>query len=119
MSFILKWLRPDTSSKINLRPHKDLTLQKPYEEAYSDVLRAIELILGANIYIDDKKGRTIEAGFGLVNNERIRVSFDTPNETTTNIRIEALFRAGAAVPETSHAVDALAAALTPNQSPST
>ena len=100
MSFILKWLKADTSSKIGLRPHKNVTIEKPYEEAYDTVLHAIEETLGANIYIDDRKGRLIEAGFGLVNSERVRCSFDTPSETTTNVRIEASFPAGATVPKT-------------------
>ncbi len=111
MSFLLKWLKPETSARISLRPRKDLTIAKPYGEAYDEVLRAIEVTLGANVSIDDRKGRMIEAAFGLVQNERIRCSFDILSETTTNVRIEALFPAGATIPETSRAVDALAAAL--------
>jgi hypothetical protein len=113
MSFLLKWLKAPTSSKISLRPHRDIAIAQPYDAAYDATLKAIELTLGANIYVDDRKGRTIEAGFGLVNNERIRCSFDIPDETHTNVRVEALFPAGAEVPEKSRAVDALAAALQP------
>ena len=111
MSFFLKWLRPDTSSRIGLRPHRVVELPLPYEAAYSRVLEAIEVALGANVYIDDRKGRFIEAGFGLVNNERVRVSFDGENDASTSVRVEAYFPAGAKIPEKSAAVDALANTL--------
>jgi hypothetical protein len=111
MSFFLKWLKPDTSSRIGLRPHRVVELPVDYETAYSRVLEAIEVTLGANVYIDDRKGRFIEAGFGLVNNERVRVTFENESESPTRVRVEAYFQAGAKIPEKSAAVDALANAL--------
>ncbi|HET9028577.1 MAG TPA: hypothetical protein VFN49_00235 [Candidatus Aquilonibacter sp.] len=110
MSFLLKWLRPETSSRIGLRPHRNVELPLAYDAAYDRVLEAIEVTLGANVNIDDRKGRFIEAGFGLVNNERIRISFDAGPDST-QIHIEAAFPAGAKVPEKSAAVDALAHTL--------
>ncbi len=111
MSFLRRWLKPETSSRIGLRPHRTVELACGYDDAYARVLEAIEVTLGANVYVDDKKGRTIEAGFGLVNNERVRVSFDQADAAATNVRIEAFFPAGAKVPERSAAVDALYDAL--------
>jgi hypothetical protein len=111
MSFFFKWLKPQTSSRIGLRPHRVVELPLAYDAAYSRVLEAIEVTLGANVYIDDRKSRFIEAGFGLVNNERVRASFETPSESVTSVRIEAYFPAGAKIPEKSAAVDALANTL--------
>lgn len=111
MSFLLKWLRPDTSSKISLRPRRDVMLAEPYDVAYAKTLDAIERVLGANVTVDDKPGKFLEASFGLVNNERIRCSFEEANPGETRVRIEALFPAGATVPAESRAVNALAAAL--------
>lgn len=82
-----------------------------YPAAYDLALRAIEETLGANVYVDDRAGKLIEAGFGLINNERVRVTFEIAGESRTNAHVEAMFRAGVAVPEKSAAVDALAAAL--------
>jgi hypothetical protein len=111
MSFFFKWLKPKTSSRIGLRPHRVVELPISYDAAYSRVLKAIEVTLGANVYIDDRKGRFIEAGFGLVNNERVRATFENPSETVTRVRVEAYFPAGAKIPQKSAAVDALANTL--------
>lgn len=111
MSFFLKWLKPDTSSRIGLRPHRVVELPVDYQNAYSRVLEAIEVTLGANVYVDDRKGGFIEAGFGLVNNERVRVSLERESESMTRVRVEAHFPAGAKIPEKSGAVDALANTL--------
>jgi hypothetical protein len=110
MSFILKWLRPETSSRVGLRPHRDVELGLPYDDAYDRVRSEIDRTLGATVYVDDRAGRLIEAGFGLVRSERIRCSFEIADEKT-NVRIEALFPAGATVPEKSAAVETLAQAI--------
>jgi hypothetical protein len=112
VSFLLKWLRPDTSSRIGLRPHRDVELALSYDAAYARVLEEIEVTLGANVTTDDRKGRTIEAAFGLVRSERVRCTFEPVGESGTKIRIEAFFAAGATVPEKSAAVDALAQSIT-------
>ena len=111
MSFLLKWLRPETSSRVGLRPHRTLELPLGFDAAYELCLHEMEATLGANVYVDDRPGRMIEAGFGLINNERIRVSLDSIDTTHTRVRVEAFFRAGNTIPERSAAVDALSAAL--------
>jgi len=68
-------------------------------------------VLGATILAEDPAGGYIEAGFGLVNSERVRCSLSRIDAARTAVRIEALFPAGVEVPETSRNVDALAAAL--------
>jgi hypothetical protein len=111
MSFFLKWLKPQTSSRIGLRPHRNVELNAPYDEAYDRVLQTIAVTLGANVYVDDRKNGFMEAGFGLVNNERIRVSFERSSSEMTRVRVEAYFPAGAKIPEKSAAVDVLADTL--------
>lgn len=108
MSFFLKWLRPQTSARVGLRPRRDVDIPQTYDVAYERVKRAIEAVLGANLYVDDPAAGAIEAGFGLVNSERVRCSFERVGDATTRVRIEAHFPAGAAIPERSRAVDALA-----------
>jgi hypothetical protein len=112
MSFIFRWLglgRP--GARIGLRPHQDLEVGQPYDAVYDRVLDAMLSVLGANVTLDDRRGGTIEAAFGLVNNERIRCTFSRINDERTFVKIEALFQAGSEVPERSRAVDALAASL--------
>ncbi len=94
-----------------MRPHRNVELPLAYGEAYDRVLEALDLTLGANISIDDRNGRLIEAGFGLLRSERIRVSFDILDQFRTNVRIEAFYLAGTEIKERSVAVDALADAL--------
>jgi hypothetical protein len=112
IKYLMQWLGLEKpAAKVGLRPHRTVELPLAYSAAYSRVLEAIELTLGANVSIDDRAGRLIEAGFGLVNNERIRCSFEILAPERTAVRIEAFFPAGATVPEHSRAVDALAVAL--------
>jgi hypothetical protein len=111
-NFILKWLglgKP--APAIGLRPHRDLDLPLDYDAAYARVLSAIELTLGANVTIDDRRAGFVEAAFGLVNSERVRCTLERVDASNTRVRIEAFFPAGAAVPAQSRAVDALADTL--------
>jgi hypothetical protein len=112
VGFILKWLgfgKP--APTISLRPHRDVELAIDYDTAYARVLSAVELTLGANVTIDDRRTGFLEAAFGLVNNERVRCSFERVDASHTRVRIEAFFPAGAAVQSRSRAVDALADTL--------
>ena len=109
----MKWLgvgKPPP--RVGLRPHRVLELRGTVEASREQILDALLRVLGANVYQDDVAGATIEAGFGLVNNERIRCTFEPVDPAHTQVRIEAFFPAGAKIPEQSRAVDALAAALT-------
>jgi hypothetical protein len=94
-----------------MRPHRDVELPLAYGVAYDCVLEEIALTLGANVYVDDRKNGTIEAGFGLVRSERIRCTLEHVSDVMTKVRVEAFFPAGASIPEKSAAVDALAHAL--------
>lgn len=112
MTFILKWLGLGSSGPaVGLRPHRDVELAVDYDTAYARVLSGFELTLGANVSIDDRRGGLIEAAFGLVNSERIRATLTRIDGTHTQVRIEAIFPAGATVPSNSRAVDALAETL--------
>lgn len=105
----LGWRREPV--RVGLRPRRDVRVALSYEDAYARVLDLIERVLGANVYADDRGGGTIEAAFGLVRNERIRVTFERAGDRETHIRIEGLFPAGVEIPMHSRAVDALADAL--------
>jgi hypothetical protein len=104
-------LRRKTPPSLGLRPHRDLVLPIDIDLAYERALYACGVVLGANIYLDDPAAGTIEAGFGLVNQERVRASFESVGATQTRVRIEAQYPAGLQRPERSRAVDALADAL--------
>lgn len=115
--FLLKWLgfgKP--APAVGLRPHRDVELPVDYDTAYARVLSAIELTLGANISIDDRRSGLVEAAFGLVNSERVRCTFDRLDASCTRVRVEAFFPAGAIVQSNSRAVDALADALERSES---
>ncbi len=80
------------------------------DAAHERVLDAFLRTLGANVYLDDRVTHVIEAGFGLVNAERVRASLEN-NGATTSVHIEAQYRAGIDPPPSSRSVDALAEAL--------
>ncbi len=112
MSFIMKWLgfgKP--APTIGLRPHREVELAVDYDTAYARVLSAVDLTLGANVTIDDRRTGFLEAAFGLVNSERVRCSFERVDASRTRVRIEAFFAAAANVQSHSRAVDALADTL--------
>ena len=112
MKYLLKWLGLDApGARVNLRPRRTVQLSCPADAAYDRCVGAIERVLGANVYVDDRAAGFIEAGFGLVNNERVRCSLERFDDAHTDVLIEAVFPAGASVPERSRAVDALAAYL--------
>ena len=100
-----------------MRPHRNVELPLCYDETYDRVLAALDLTLGANTSMNDRNGRLIEAGFGLLQSERLRVRFDLLDEHRTNVRIEAFYLAGTEIKEKSAAVDALADALEPGIAP--
>ena len=97
---------------MGLRPHRTVVLAVAFDLAYDRVIDAITSVLGANIYLADRSDRRIEAGFGLVNSERLRCTFELDTSAQTAVHIEALFPAGSAVPQNSRNVDALAEFLT-------
>jgi len=112
MKFLTRWLgleRP--GARVGLRPHRDLELALDYAVAYARCRTAIETVLGATVFTDDEKTGFLEAGFGLVNSERLRCTVSRIDDERTAVRIEAFFPAGVDVPATSRNVDALAAAL--------
>lgn len=110
--FLLKWLGIGKAApSIGLRPHRDVEMPLDFDSTYARVLSAIELTLGANVTVDDRRTGFIEAAFGLVNNERIRCTVERVDASSTRVRVEAFFPAGALVRSRSPAVDALADTL--------
>ncbi len=110
----LNWLKPPTSARIGMRPHRNVELECDFDAAYDRVLEALDKTLGANISFEDRTGQTIEAGFGLLKSERIRVTFEELDRARTKVRIEAFYPAGAAIAAKSAAVEALANELAKN-----
>ena len=112
MKFLTRWLgfeRP--GARVGLRPHRDVEVPLDFTSAYGRCRAALDGVLGASIFVDDEKTGFIEAGFGLVNSERLRCTLSTIDGARTAIRVEAFFPAGVDVPATSRNVDALADAL--------
>ena len=109
MSFIARWLNLARERRsVGLRPHRDVLVAADYHGTFDRVMRGIDGILGAYVSAQDREAGTIEAAFGLVNNERVRVTLQRESGAETRVRIEAYFPAGSSVREHSLAVDALA-----------
>jgi hypothetical protein len=110
MSFIARWLNLRSQRRpVGLRPHGEVSIDRPAIEAAQRVRRAIADVLGAHVSYDD--GTTIEAAFGLVQSERIRCSVSPIGESRSQVRAEAIFPPGRDAPQRSTAVDALLAAV--------
>ncbi len=88
-----------------------MTVALGIDAAHGRVLDALVKTLGANVYADDRLAHTVEAGFGLVNAERVLINLSSEGAAQTRIEIEAHYRAGVERPASSRNVDALAAAL--------
>ncbi len=104
-------LRKRAAPQIGLRPHHDVVVPLGIDAAHDRVLDAFVGTLGANVYLDDRSAHVIEAGFGLVNAERVRASLESDDASQTIVHIEAQYRAGLERPPSSKNVDALANAL--------
>jgi hypothetical protein len=104
-------LRKRAAPQVGLRAHRDVIVPLEIEAAHERVLDALVKTLGANIYGDDRTAHVIEAGFGLVNAERVRVTLESEGAAQTRVQIEAHYRAGLERPAQSRNVDALADAL--------
>jgi hypothetical protein len=98
--------------RLRLRPHREVRLALEIDAAFERTLEAIPRVLGANVLTADRTTYTIEAGFGLVNQEHVRARLEPQeNGAQTLVRIEAHYPASLAPHERSAAVDALADAL--------
>lgn len=109
MSFIARWLNLGKDRQpVGLRPHRDVEVAARFDVAYDRVLRAVEDALGATVSVDDRRAGTIEAAFGLVDNERVRCTLEPFGDERTRVRVEAYFPVGSRPRVRSRAVDALA-----------
>lgn len=107
---LLTWLGLQKATPIvGMRPHREIELAADIAQARERCLRALVEVAGANVQSDD--GRTIEAGFGIVNSERLRITLEPIDPATTQVRIEAFYPARLSPPPRSMAVDALTNAL--------
>ena len=104
-------LRKRAASRIGLRPHRDVVVPLGIDAAHERVLDALDRVLGANVYLDDRVTHTIEGGFGTINQERLRIALEPEGPTHTRIGVEAHYPAGIEHPAHSLAVDTLADAL--------
>jgi hypothetical protein len=109
MSFLVRWLNLARDRRpVGLRPHRDVVVEADFDATFDRVLRGMDGVLGAYVAAQDRDAGTIEAAFGLVNNERVRCTLQRTSGARTDVRIEAYFPAGSSVREHSRAVDALA-----------
>ena len=107
---LLTWLGLEKPTPVvGLRPHREIELAADVARARERCLRALVEVAGANVQSDD--GTTIEAGFGIVNSERLRITLEPIDPATTRVRIEAFYPARLSPPPRSMAVDALTNAL--------
>jgi hypothetical protein len=104
-------LRKRAAPQIGLRAHRDVVVPVGVDAAHDHVLAALVTTLGANVYVDDRARHAIEAGFGLVNAERVQVRLASEGPGQTRVEIEAHYRAGIDRPAQSRNVNALADAL--------
>ena len=104
-------LQKRAAPQIGLRAHREVVVPLDIDAAQIRVLDALVKTLGANVFLDDRTAHVIEAGFGLVNAERVQVSLASEGATQTRVQIEAQYRAGVERPAQSRNVDALANAL--------
>jgi hypothetical protein len=104
-------LRKRAALQVGLRAHRDVSLSLGLEAAHERVLDALVKTLGANVYVDDRVAHVIEAGFGLVNAERVSITLVSEDAAHTLVQIEAHYRAGLERPSNSRNVDVLADAL--------
>ncbi len=104
-------LQKRAAPPIGLRAHRDVVLPLGVDAAHDRVLDALVKTLGANVYANDRVAHTIEAGFGLVNAERVLINLASEGQAQTRVQIEAHYRAGVERPARSPNVDALADAL--------
>jgi hypothetical protein len=104
-------LRKRQTPAIGLRAHREVVVPLRSDAAYAFALDAFVRVVGANIYVDDPALLAIEAGFGTVNQERVRATFEDEGPEQTRVSIEAHYPAGVERPLRSAVVDALADAL--------
>lgn len=104
-------LQKRAAPQIALRAHREIVVPLDVGAAQVRVLDALVKTLGANVYLDDRAARVIEAGFGLVNAERVQISLFSEGAMQTRVQIEAQYRAGVERPAQSRNVDALADTL--------
>ncbi|HEY5258382.1 MAG TPA: hypothetical protein VIJ12_08390 [Candidatus Baltobacteraceae bacterium] len=109
---VLGWLGLERPAPgIGLRPHGEFELTCGADEAHARCIDALVNVAGANVQSDD--GTSIEAGFGIVNSERLRIGLQPIDDATTRVRIEAFYPARLAPSPRSMAIDALVKALRP------
>lgn len=104
-------LRKRQAPAIGLRAHREVVVPLRIDAAHACALDAFVRVVGANIYVDDPASHAIEAGFGTVNQERVRATFEDEGPEHTRVHIEGHYPAGVERPQRSAVVDALADAL--------
>ncbi len=106
---LLRWLGLDKPNVIvGLRPHRTVDLDLPYDAAYDRVISALDSVLGANVRDARRETGEIDADFGTIGSERIRVSLERLGDGDTRVHIEARYPAASKARERSLAVATLA-----------
>ena len=111
MRFLRRWLRVERPPGVALFPARTLEIPADAARVYDRCVSAIEDVLGGHVYQGDRTAGAIEAGFGLVNSERLRVTIENHGENAARVRIESRRGAISEQPHGSSYVDTLANVL--------
>lgn len=109
---LLSWLGLDDARRVvGFRPHRRVDVAEPVGAVYERVMEAMTTTLGANVRDADRAGGTVDADFGTIGGERLRVTISAVDGGTSRVDIEARYPAGTRPRERSAAVEALAGVL--------
>lgn len=108
---LLSWLGLEVNKTVGLRPHRTVTLDATYDEAFDRVTDGISNVLGGTVRESDRATGYVEASFGLTFSERIVCTVERCG-VQTNVTIEARRQVQNTGAQSSAYVDALALYLT-------
>ena len=108
MRFLFRWLRMERPAGVALHPTRTLELELSPDEAFERALRGSEHTLGGVIRDCNKRLRTFEATFGLINSERITITVQPLEKRRSRVSIESRRLASGQAPPASQYVDVLA-----------
>ncbi|HET9393166.1 MAG TPA: hypothetical protein VFO29_06590 [Candidatus Rubrimentiphilum sp.] len=105
---MIAWLGIAAPKTIALHPSRTIELAVSKDEAFDRCRDGIERVLGGFIRDEERERGTIEAGFGLINSERLTCTVAALDAEHSSVLIEARRGAQAATATPSSYVTALA-----------
>lgn len=111
MRFLRKWLSVERPQGVSLNPSRTIEIEAPAGDVFDRCMKAVEQVLGGHADTADRKRGEIEATFGLINSERLSISFESLSTDRTRVRIQSRRGAISQQPRESSYVDALTSFL--------